>query len=83
MTELHRNPNKKFCSKYQYAYEIIDQNKSMKLITHYYDDVKHDTLNCIALFPSLYLFFKIDAHLSTKSFRSRDKSFRSRCCSHS
>ena len=55
----------------------------MKIITHYYDDVKHDTINCVPLFPVLNLWCEFEAHLTTKSFRSRDQSVRSRCSSHS
>ena len=55
----------------------------MKNITHYYDDVKHDTINCVPLFPVLNLWCEFEAHLTTKSFRSRDQSVRSRCSSHS
>ena len=55
----------------------------MKIITHYYDDVKHDTINCVPLFPVLNLRCEFEAHLTTKSFRSRDQSVRSRCSSHS
>ena len=55
----------------------------MKIITHYYDDVKHDTINCVPLFPVLNLWCELEAHLTTKSFRSRDQSVRSRCSSHS
>ena len=54
----------------------------MKIITHYYDDVKHDTINCVPLFPVLNLWCEFEAHLTTKSFRSRDQSVRSRCSSH-
>ena len=55
----------------------------MKIITHYYDDVKHDTINCVPLIPVLNLWCEFEAHLTTKSFRSRDQSVRSRCSSHS
>ena len=55
----------------------------MKIITHCYDDVKHDTINCVPLFPVLNLWCEFEAHLTTKSFRSRDQSVRSRCSSHS
>ena len=55
----------------------------MKIITHYYDAVKHDTINCVPLFPVLNLWCEFEAHLTTKSFRSRDQSVRSRCSSHS
>ena len=55
----------------------------MKIITHYYDDVKHDTINCVPLFPVLNLWCEFEAHLTTKSFRSRDQSVRIRCSSHS
>ena len=55
----------------------------MKIITQYHDDVKHDTINCVPLFPLLNLWCEFEAHLTTKSFRSRDQSVRSRCSSHS